>query len=213
MLGIIRVLTTTEEQVLQEHTRLIGESHGFTSYTECIENQPYGIHDDESETLAIPKIVELAQKLEARGDIDAVTISCAADPALDTAREAVHIPMLGAGECGAHAAMTVADQIAVLGIGNDVPPRMRSILGERFHSYRVSEMHRRSTDLFAKDALESLRTKAQDAVNQGAGAILFACTGFSTIGLKDYLAPTLSVPAIDLVQAQANAYSLIAKAS
>ncbi|MGO3832605.1 MAG: aspartate/glutamate racemase family protein [Microbacteriaceae bacterium] len=212
MLGIIRVLSTTDEQVLQEHARLMEESHGFIAHTECIADQPHGIYDDASEAIAVPKIVELAHKLEARGDIDAVSISCAADPALAAAREAVRIPVLGAGECGAHAAMMVADKVAVIGISDDTPPRMRAILGDRFHSYRVSERHRRSTDLFADDALEALHVEAQHAANEGANAILFACTGFSTIGLKDYLAPRLQIPVIDLVQAQANAYSLIQKA-
>lgn len=212
MLGIIRVLTTADEAVLGEHSRLMRASHGIESVSQCIADQPHGIYDDETETVAVPKIVALAKELAAREDVDVVSISCAADPALAEARAAVDVPVLGAGECGAHAAMMVADRVAVIGIGDDAPPRMRAILGERFHSYRVSPGHRRSTDLFAEDALESLTGVAQQAIDEGAGAILFACTGFSTIGLKDHLASRVSVPVIDLVQAQANAYSLIAKA-
>lgn len=211
MLGIIRVLTSNDQQVLHEHSRLMEKSHGIVSHTECIDDQPDGVYDDESEAQAIPKIIALAQQLAARGDIDAITISCAADPGLEPARKAIDIPVLGAGECGAHAALTVADRIAVLGIGHDVPPRMRAILGDRFHSYRNSVAHRRTTDLFATDAFESLLAQAQEAEEGGADAVLFACTGFATVGLRTFLAATLSIPVIDLVHAQANAYSLITR--
>lgn len=211
MLGIIRVLTTADEAVLGEHSRLMRASHGIESSSHCISGQPHGIYNDHTEVVAIPKIVALAQALAAEDDIDAIAISCAADPALLEAREAVEIPVLGAGECGAHMAMMVADHVAVIGIGDEIPAPMKAILGDRLHSYRVSPTHRRSTDLFADDALASLTQVAQQAVAEGAGAILFACTGFSTIGLRGHLASKISVPVIDLVEAQATAYSLITK--
>ncbi|WP_025105341.1 aspartate/glutamate racemase family protein [Microbacterium paraoxydans] len=212
MLGIIRVLTTTDEAVLGEHSRLMRESHGIDSVSRCIADQPHGIYNDESEAVAAPKILELAAELGSRPDVDAISISCAADPALIEARSALDIPVFGAGECGAYAAMMVADRVAVIGIGDDLPERMRTILGDRFHSYRVSPEHRRSTDLFADDALDALTRLAQQAVDEGAGAILFACTGFSTIGLQAHLASSIQIPVIDLVQSQAVAYSLISKA-
>src|SRR5699024_9670261 len=104
MLGIVRVLTTDQEDVLQEHGKRIKEIFQIESASQCIPYQPTGIYDDESEAVSIPKIVELVQQMAEDEKIDAITISCAADPALDEANAVVNIPVLGAGVCGAHAA-------------------------------------------------------------------------------------------------------------
>lgn len=43
-------------------------------------------------------------------------------------------------------------------------------------------------------------------MEQGAEVILFACTGFSTIHLKESLQEEIHIPIIDLVEAQGRAY-------
>ncbi|MEN1969824.1 aspartate/glutamate racemase family protein [Lentibacillus sp. N15] len=211
MLGIIRVLTTKQETILQEHGKRMKEIFQIDSITKCIPDQPNGIYSDESEILANPKIVRLAQQMAQDEQIDAITISCAADPALDEANEAVDIPVLGAGVCGAHAACMVGNHVGIIGITEEPPARMKNELGERFHSYTFSPKLRKTTDLFSDKAKTELLQVVNNTIQSGADVILFACTGFSTIRLKDYFVQHIDVPVIDLVEAQGIAYQLIGK--
>ena len=208
MLGIIRVLTTQDESVLLEHGRLMNHEGAVETRTQCIPDQPFGIHDDLTAARAVPKIVALAKRFEADKRIDAIAISCAADPALGECRTAVSLPVIGAGVSGAYAARMVSDSVAVLGITEDVPDRMRAALGPALHSVRHHPDLRKTTDLAGPDARQALLTCAQKAQSDGATAILFACTGFSTIRLKPHFDAHLAIPSIDLVQAQAIAYKL-----
>jgi len=209
MLGIIRVLTTVNQEVLQEHGRIMKEGFQVESVTRCIEGQENGIHNDLTEAIAIPKIIALAKKMSEEHDIDAITISCAADPALDEVRLVASLPILGAGVCGAYAASKVGQRVAIVGITATPPERMVKELGDRFHSASYSPKIRKSTDLFSADAKKELLSIVNKEIESGADVILFACTGFSTIGLKDYLLKYINVPVIDLVEAQAIAYQLI----
>src|SRR5699024_6956427 len=147
----------------------------------CIPDQPNGIYDDESEAISISKIVELAQQMAKDEKINAITISCAADPALDEANEVVDIPVLGAGVCGAHAASMVGKHVGVIGITEEAPTRMKEELEQRFHSYSLAPNLRQTTDLFSEHAKEELLKVVESSIQCGADVILFACTGFSTI--------------------------------
>ncbi|WP_188455830.1 aspartate/glutamate racemase family protein [Virgibacillus oceani] len=209
MIGIIRVLTTANEEVLGEHGKKMKSYYHVDSITRCIPSQPNGIYDAASEALAVPKIVSLAQELEKEEFIDAISISCAADPALIETRSVVKVPVLGAGVSGAHAASMAGNNVGVIGITEQPPIRLRNELGKRFHSYTFSPNLRKTTDLFSKGAMEELLQLAQHAIQSGSDVILFACTGFSTIGLKNYLIEKINIPIIDLVEAQAIAYQLI----
>lgn len=209
MLGIIRVLTTDQKDVLQEHGKRMKEYYQIESTTRCIPSQPNGIYNDESEKEAIPKIVELAQELARDKTIDAITISCAADPALNKVREVVRLPVFGAGVSGAHAASMIGNNVGVIGISGNLPIGMKEELGERFHSYSYSSKLRKTTDLFSEDAKEELLEVAKKVIKSGADVILFACTGFSTIKLKDFLQEQIQFPIIDLVEAQAISYQLV----
>jgi allantoin racemase len=55
-LGIIRVLTTMDDGVLGEHGRLLEREYGIRSVSRCIPDQSWGIHDVQTELLAIPKV-------------------------------------------------------------------------------------------------------------------------------------------------------------
>ncbi|MEZ7173232.1 aspartate/glutamate racemase family protein [Sporosarcina sp. OR05] len=209
MLGIIRVLTTDDDNVLLEHGKRMWETHQVKTITKCIKDQPNGIYDDESETIAIPKIIALADEFMQRGDIDAITISCAADPGLDELRALTDFPILGAGACGVMAACLIGQRVAVIGITDQVLLTIEKGLEDRFHSYRFDPTLRKTTDLVSPDAKEKLLAVARDAIADGADVILFACTGFSTIRLKDYLVTHIDIPVIDLVEAQAKVYELM----
>ena len=95
--GLIRVLTTEDEELLQLHGKLI-ESYFpmFQVVSRCIPEQPEGIHDDETFAVGVPKVVNLAVELWKEG-CQAIIISCAGDPGVPEARQAVPIPVIGAG--------------------------------------------------------------------------------------------------------------------
>ncbi|MGM0900533.1 MAG: aspartate/glutamate racemase family protein [Bacillota bacterium] len=209
MLGIIRVLTTDNEEILLEHGNSMDEHFQIKSITRCIPEQSKGIYDAETEKVAIPKIIELAKQMVHENQLNAITISCAADPALEETRAAVDIPILGAGVCGAHAASMVGNKVGIIGITDAPPERMKKELGERFHSYSYSSNLRKTTDLFSEHAKQQLLQVVKQVIQSGADVLLFACTGFSTIKLKDYLSKKVHVPIIDLVEAQAIAFQLI----
>ncbi len=211
MLGIIRVLTTENQAILKEHGHRMEQLYGVESITHCIEDQSSGIFDNESESIAVPKIVRLAEAMHQTYKLEAITISCAADPALEETRNSVNLPILGAGVCGAHAAAMVGSKVGILGITEEPPVRMIEELGERYFCSTFSPKLRKTTDLFEKDAKKELLKMTNDMIGQGADVILFACTGFSTIRLKEYLGEYIHIPIIDLVEAQAIAFQLISR--
>ncbi|WP_209123644.1 aspartate/glutamate racemase family protein [Alkalihalobacillus sp. BA299] len=208
MLGIIRVLTTEDEAVLQEHSRMMKEEFNIDTVSRCIPEQWNGIHNDETLRLAMPKIEALVKSMVEQDGVSAVTISCAADPAVETSRNLVDVPVYGAGEVGAHTALMVSHKVGVLGITPEIPPNIAKILGHNLLDYTRPEGVSSTVDLLAEDAMSRAISACQELVNKGATSILFACTGFSTIGLKRELVKIVNVPIIDLVQAQAIAYSL-----
>ena len=126
---------------------------------------------------------------------------------METGRSLVNVPVFGAGEAGAYAALMVSRKIGVLGITPDVPENMARILGDHLVTHTYPEGVSKTVDLLTPVGKENAIIVAKSLVEKGATCILFACTGFSTIGLKKEL-EHLAVPVIDLVQAQAIAYTL-----
>lgn len=94
--GVIRVLTTQDPELLAAHGRILEQEYGLSTVNRCIPDQPKGIYDDESERIAIPKIIRLARELASEG-VDAIVVSCAADPAVADLRSELQIPVIGAG--------------------------------------------------------------------------------------------------------------------
>ena len=86
-IGLIRVLTTEDEELLNRHGKTIMEKHPMLEVeSRCIPNQYEGIHSHELERLAVPKIVALAKEFR---DKDMILVSCADDPGVAEVREAL----------------------------------------------------------------------------------------------------------------------------
>ena len=64
---------------------------------------PESVESAVDEVLAGPGVIDAALTAESEG-VDAIVIDCMLDPALDAAREAVSIPVIGCGEAGMKAA-------------------------------------------------------------------------------------------------------------
>jgi allantoin racemase len=201
MIGLVRVLTTENAEVLQQHGRMITNMYGVPVTNKCIPDQPLGIFDDETEEKANPKIVELGKSMEKDG-CKVLVVSCAADPAVDQLRKNVAIPVIGAGSAASYMARAIGRPVGVMGISDTVPAVMETILGELLVRYARPAGVSNTTDLMTPAGLESAIATARSLMEQGTEVIVFACTGFSTIGLADVLRKELNIPVIDAVEAE-----------
>ena len=128
--GLIRVLTTDDTQLMQMHGALIEQYFPMLQVeSRCIPDQPEGIHDDQTMALGAPKVVAMAKEMWQEG-FDAIIVSCAGDPGVAQARQAVPIPVIGAGESTAALCMFYGSHPAVLGITEDVPAGYQQVFGD-----------------------------------------------------------------------------------
>jgi len=202
-IGIVRVLTTRDEDLLNAHGRLI-ESHfpQFETTSRCIEDQPEGIHDDHTREIAVPKVVKLGRELEAEG-MSALIVSCADDPGVDQLRKTVKIPVIGAGSAAASLALSLGDRVGVLMISNRTPDVIRKILGKSFLAESKPKGVTTTLDLLRKEENIHLFSAAEQLKEKGADVILLACTGYATVGIAQELGKHLGIPIVDPVLASA----------
>lgn len=149
--------------------------------------------------MAIPKIVELGKRMEQEG-CKVLAISCAADPAINELRNEVSIPVIGAGSAAALSALAIGQPVGVLGITDSPPEIINNLLGDLMVGYVRPEGVTNTTDLMTSTGRKRGLEASKSLLIQGAKVILFACTGFSTIGLADLLRDELNVPIIDAVE-------------
>ncbi|OWT73772.1 MULTISPECIES: aspartate/glutamate racemase family protein [unclassified Achromobacter] len=198
-LGIIRVLTTSDQSVLLEHGRILEAEFGLKSVTRCIEDQPDGIYDLASETLAVPKIVRLGQRLQDEG-CTALFLSCAADPGLAQLRAAVTVPVVSAGSAAARVAAYLNLPAAVIGIGDAAPAPFRRLLGEDV-TYARPDGVTKTVDLLTPAGRAAALDCARRLHDAGAKVIVFSCTGLTTIGLAPRIRAEIGCAAVDAVTA------------
>ncbi len=199
-IGVIRVLTSEDPAAVATHGTAIEERYGLPTVSRCIPGQPHGIHDDDSGARAEPKIVDLARELADAG-ARTLIISCAADPALRKTRQAVGIPVIGAGSAAAAVALGLGRRVGVLGIRDEAPPAVRAVLGDHFAASARPDGVHRTTDLLAPEGPAMVLEAAAGLVASGADTLLLACTGLNTIGIRPLLEERLGVPVVDPVLA------------
>lgn len=202
-IGLIRVVSYRDTEAAARHGRLLEERYpGLAVTTRCIPDQPEGIYDDASEAAAVPKIVALGKKMAAEDGIEALIVSCAADPGVPELRGLLSIPVIGAGTAAAAAAIALTDRIATVGITEETPARMKRALGSFLVGETRPEGVRNTLDLMKEDG----KKKAIDAClrmvrERGAKAIALSCTGMTTIGVAADMEKAAGVPVIDPVLA------------
>jgi len=202
-IGLIRVVTLKDDNEAGLHGRLLERLHpGFRVVSRCIPDQPKGIYDEETERLAVPKIVELGIGMFRGEKLDALFVSCAADPGVTELRSELQIPVIGAGSSAAALALAYSDRVATMGITEGTPEAMRRVLGNALAGETRPEGVRNTLDLLGeagrRSAFEACRVLLEAS---GAGVIALACTGFATIGLASELEKKFKVPVIDPVVA------------
>ena len=204
-IGIVRVLTTDDEYLLNAHGKLI-ESYfpEFQTTSRCIPDQPEGIHDDRTKEIAVPKVVKLGREME-KESVKALVISCADDPGLDQLRTLVKIPVIGAGSAAASIALSLGTKIGVLTLSEKTPEPIKKILGRSFLAEAKPQGITTTLDLLKKEKRALLVSSARDLKNRGVEVVLLACTGYATIGLAQDLKRSLDIPIVDPVLASAAA--------
>ncbi|MEM0006379.1 MAG: aspartate/glutamate racemase family protein [Ignisphaera sp.] len=211
--GLIRVVTLDDENILNLHGRVIEKIFPeLRVVSRCIWDQPRGIYDRESEEVAKPKILQLAREFE-RDGVDAIIVSCAADPAVEEARRILRIPVIGAGSSAAGLALSYGRRVAVLNLTEDTPEVIRRILGEHLVAEDRPIGVRNTIDLMSGWGREAAREALKRISEKSIDVIVLGCTGYTTIGFASTAREIVRVPVIDPVVAAGAATLHILKSS
>ncbi len=199
-IGLIRVVSGMSDDLLNLHGKLLEEYFSdFRVVSKAIPDQPEGIHDEQTEMLATPKVIELAKSWSG---IDAIIVSCAGDPGVVELRKIIDIPVIGAGESTALLARRYGTKYGVLGLTKELPNSYRTILGENI----VGEYHvpgiETTLDLMKQDGRDKVIKQAKRLKDLGAEVIAIACTGMATIKIAKELEGIIDIPVIDPVIAE-----------
>ncbi len=198
--GLIRVLTVEDPVELGVHGRIIERQYpGLELHSHCIPDQFEGIYDDRTQRIAEPKIVRLAERLAP--EVDAIVITCCADPAVASLRQTLRIPVIGAGSAVATAARAYTDRICVLGLTGEPPDVIARILGSSMVAYLVPSGVRIAPDLVTAEGRQSVLDTVARARELGVGAIALACGAMATSGVAPLIAKEYGIPTIDPVVA------------
>ncbi|RWZ46598.1 hydantoin racemase [Labedella phragmitis] len=204
-IGVIRVLTTDDPHLLDQHGTVIRATYGVETVSRSIPEQPRGVFSEETFALAAPKVADLAARMEREDGVEAIVLSCAAGPGLAAARDRVTVPVHGAGASAARAALGLGDRVGVLDLTKDTPLAVTEVLGDRLVAAVVPDGVSETRHLLTPEGLSAAVAAAHHLVDRGANVIMFACTGMTTIGLKATLAEQIDVPIVDAVLAAADA--------
>lgn len=200
-LGIIKVLTRTDPEWLNNHGRIIENLFpDIQTVSRAIEDQPQGIFDETTLKRAEPKIIRLAVEMEREG-LDGLFVSCAEDPAIAGIKDTAKIPVLGAGTASALMALSYRKPVGTLGLDDKPPTPFQSILGSSLCGSARPKGVVTALDLQTPGAEDSFVIAAAGLRERGAGVIALACTGFSTLGIAPMLSHRVGIPIVDPVVA------------
>ncbi len=159
------------------------ETADMTVSHSLLEAGPSSIESEFDEALAVPGSIRIAIEAENAG-ADAIIIDCMGDPGIHACREAVRIPVLGAGQTSMHLANMLGHRFSFITVLDRIRPIIEKIIG----SYGLKDKYAsfQSIDIPVLELshdLESLNTalseKAIASIEQdGADAIVLGCTGF-----------------------------------
>lgn len=200
-IGLIRVLTTEDEELLNLHGKILMEKFPMLEVeSRCIPDQYEGIHSHELEAVAVPKIVELAKSFR---DKDMILVSCADDPGVKEIREALPgMPVTGGGETTVALATKYGEKIAVLGIVDYAPKAYLRMIPDKLIAVARPDGVNSTLDLMTPEGKASCIRKAQELKELGAEVIALGCTGLTTIGIAKEIEEATGLTVIDPVLAQ-----------
>jgi allantoin racemase len=199
-MGLIRVLSTDDPEMLNSQGRLLEAFiPDLKVISRCIEGHPKGLWNEKEERQAVPKIVRLGQDMERNEGVDVLFVSCVADPGVPELREVVSVSVIGAGSASAGVALSLGRPVGALSITDWILPPVAEVLGEALVGWEKPAHVQTTLDLMSEEGREEIIKAGQRLIDKGAGVILLACTGFSTVRLAPFLEDSLRVPVIDPV--------------
>jgi len=198
--GVIRVLTTQDEELLRAHGRIIEEAFPvIETVNRCIPDQPEGIHDARTMRTAVPKVVALGQQLESEEGVKAIVVSCADDPGVEKLRKVLKVPVIGAGSAAAALSLVFGKKVGVLTITEEAPKAMSKVLGRRLVAAARPKGVKTTLDLMKEEGRERVFEAAERLKRRGSEVIALGCTGYSTIGMARQLEDELRLAVVDPV--------------
>lgn len=142
---------------------------------------PASIECQYDEALAGPGILQRVEEA-ARDGVDAIFVSCGADPAIQAAREITDLPVVGGFEPAMLTALTLGERIGILQVLPNVLPMLRGLarrhaIADRLGTIRVIDLP--VLGLADDDMLvDRLVDQARAAVGRGeADVLVLGCTG------------------------------------
>jgi len=200
-IGLIRVLTTEDEELLNRHGQILMEKFPMLDVeSKCIPDQYEGIHSHELEKIAVPKIVELAKEFK---DKDMILVSCADDPGVAEVREALPgMPVTGGGETTVALATKYGEKIGLLGIVDYPPKAYVRMIPDKLVANKRPEGVNSTLDLMTPEGRKSCIKAALELKEMGAEVIALGCTGLTTIGIAKEVEEATGLTVIDPVLAQ-----------
>lgn len=199
--GLIRVITSSSQDFINLHGAII-EKHfpQLKVISRCIPDQPTGIHDAATMAQAEPKILQVAQEMADDG-VEAVIISCMADPGVELCRRYLHLPIIGAGSAASALCLALGRKIGALGITPQVLEPVERCLGANLIGYLQPVGVHNSLDLLTPIGLAATLQAAWELKDQGVEVILLSCTGMASAGLAAEIRRTVNLPVVDPVVA------------
>lgn len=199
-IGLIRVLTCEDPEVLYAHQKQIMEKFPtLIVETKCIPDQPEGIHSPRLCAIAVPKIVETAKSFQ---DVDMIIVSCADDPGVREIRKAMPgMPVTGGGETTVALALRYGEKVGVLGITDYAPDAYRRLLTGKMILEKPKGVDS-TLDLMTPEGRRQVIASGMRLKEKGVEVIALACTGLATIGAAKELEDATGLPVIDPVMAE-----------
>lgn len=183
---VIRPIISSRPNVEVEEELKPYASAGTEISAVCLDRGPASVESEYDHTLSSPFVVLRAEEAE-RDGVDGIVSYCFVDPGVKAAREAVKIPIVGAGEAALTLASLLSDRISVVTILKNLAPLIRHNaramgLGDRLVSVRAVEIpvleldddHNRMEDALFQEMLAAIRS-------DGAEVLVLGCTGMTEV--------------------------------
>jgi allantoin racemase len=159
-----------------------------------LEKGPTSIESTYDEILANPYILEKVIEAE-RDGCDGVFVTCFGDPAVDGAREAVSIPVVGGFGPAALMASAISGQWSVVTVLREVVPLVRDLARKLGVESNIVSIRDINTPVLELDDQVKLQARILEQIeaamaHDGAEAIVLGCTAM--LGLGDALRDALT---------------------
>ena len=173
---------------------------------------PSSIESHFEEAMAVPDTVRIAIEAEDKG-ANAIIIDCMGDPGMHVCREAVSIPVLGAGQTAMHIANMLGHRFSFITVLERIRPMIAGIvasygLTSHYASFQAIDIPVLEIESDINACVSALTEKARLSIEQdGADAIVLGCTGF--LGCAEAMRSGLleagyDVPVVDPIPATIN---------